>query len=181
MCSFSLAPAVQLAVAIVGATDAAAGRFQRPDPARHQARAGLLHHQPDRLHVPGPGRGGLVGGHLSFHDPCLFQSAALSGRRRASSCAWTASTTCSRWGDCERNSLYVFWTFLIGASSLAALPLVTAGFYSKDLILWRGLGSALVRQPLAVGRCGLLGAVLTSLYTFRMVFLTFSALPSRWF
>jgi len=29
-----------------------------------------------------------------------------------------------------------FWTFLIGAASLSALPLVTAGFYSKDKILW---------------------------------------------
>ena len=28
---------------------------------RHQARAGLLHHQPDRVHVPGAGRGRLVG------------------------------------------------------------------------------------------------------------------------
>ena len=29
-----------------------------------------------------------------------------------------------------------FWCFLIGASSLSALPLVTAGFYSKEWILW---------------------------------------------
>jgi NADH-quinone oxidoreductase subunit L len=29
-----------------------------------------------------------------------------------------------------------FWTFLIGSASLSALPLVTAGFYSKDQILW---------------------------------------------
>jgi NADH-quinone oxidoreductase subunit L len=30
----------------------------------------------------------------------------------------------------------VFWTFLIGSASLAALPLISAGFYSKDQILW---------------------------------------------
>ena len=29
-----------------------------------------------------------------------------------------------------------FWSFLIGSASLAALPFVDAGFYSKDLILW---------------------------------------------
>lgn len=29
-----------------------------------------------------------------------------------------------------------FWTFLIGSASLAALPLITAGFYSKDAIIW---------------------------------------------
>jgi NADH-quinone oxidoreductase subunit L len=30
----------------------------------------------------------------------------------------------------------IFWTFLIGSASLAALPLISAGFYSKDQILW---------------------------------------------
>ncbi|MDX5435765.1 MAG: NADH-quinone oxidoreductase subunit L, partial [Pontibacter sp.] len=30
----------------------------------------------------------------------------------------------------------VFWTFLIGSASLAAVPLISAGFYSKDQILW---------------------------------------------
>jgi NADH-quinone oxidoreductase subunit L len=61
-----------------------------------------------------------------------------------------------------------FWTFLIGACSLAALPFVTAGFYSKDLILekaWQG-------GPW-FWAAGLIGALLTSLYTFRVVFLTF--------
>ena len=35
-----------------------------------------------------------------------------------------------------------FWTFLIGSASLSALPLVTAGFYSKDLILWQAWSSS---------------------------------------
>lgn len=61
-----------------------------------------------------------------------------------------------------------FWTFLIGACSLAALPFVTAGFYSKDLILEKAwLGAPWLWAA------GLAGALLTSLYTFRMVFLTF--------
>jgi NADH-quinone oxidoreductase subunit L len=64
-----------------------------------------------------------------------------------------------------------FWTFLIGSASLSALPLVTAGFYSKDLILWQAWsspsGSALLWAA------GLLGAFITSVYTFRMVFVTF--------
>ncbi len=64
-----------------------------------------------------------------------------------------------------------FWTFLIGAASLSALPLVTAGFYSKDLILSQTLssGSGSVRLWLA----GLVGALITSVYAFRMVFVTF--------
>jgi NADH-quinone oxidoreductase subunit L len=65
----------------------------------------------------------------------------------------------------------VFWTFLIGALSLSALPLVTAGFYSKDLILWE-VWSSKEGNPL-LWAAGLAGALLTSIYSFRMVFLTF--------
>jgi len=65
----------------------------------------------------------------------------------------------------------VFWTFLIGSASLSALPLVTAGFYSKDLILWKAWSSG--SGSMALWAAGLFGAFLTSIYTFRMVFLTF--------
>jgi NADH-quinone oxidoreductase subunit L len=64
-----------------------------------------------------------------------------------------------------------FWTFLIGSASLAALPLVTAGFYSKDLILTEAWASPQSSPWLWAG--GLLGALVTSLYTFRMVFIIF--------
>ncbi len=64
-----------------------------------------------------------------------------------------------------------FWTFLIGSLSLAALPLVTAGFYSKDLILVDAFSSTSGSPWLWAA--GLAGAFLTSIYTFRMVFLTF--------
>ena len=63
-----------------------------------------------------------------------------------------------------------FWSFMIGSAALAALPL-TSGFYSKDAVLlsayhasWNG--------PLLWG-VGLLGALLTSIYSFRLVFLVF--------
>ena len=65
----------------------------------------------------------------------------------------------------------VFWTFLIGACSLSALPFVTAGFYSKDLIIYYSLASPLGNRWLWVA--GVLGTFITSLYTFRMVFITF--------
>jgi NADH-quinone oxidoreductase subunit L len=64
-----------------------------------------------------------------------------------------------------------FWTFLIGSASLSALPLVTAGFYSKDLILWKAWSSA--SGGTGLWAAGLFGAFITSIYTFRMVFLTF--------
>jgi NADH-quinone oxidoreductase subunit L len=74
-------------------------------------------------------------------------------------------------GGLRRQLPVVFWTFLIGSASLAALPLVTAGFYSKDLILWQAWSSEHGSHWLWAA--GLAGAFLTSIYTFRMVFLTF--------
>jgi NADH-quinone oxidoreductase subunit L len=75
-------------------------------------------------------------------------------------------------GGLRKELPITFWTFLIGASSLSALPLVTAGFYSKDLILWQAWSS---RSGIPwLWLAGAAGACLTSLYTFRMVFLIFS-------
>jgi len=74
-------------------------------------------------------------------------------------------------GGLRRQLPFIFWTFLIGSASLAALPVVTAGFYSKDLILWRAWSSPLGSRWLWAA--GLTGALLTSLYTFRMVFIAF--------
>ncbi len=68
-----------------------------------------------------------------------------------------------------------FWCFLIAAGSLSAVPLVTAGFYSKDLILWHAWSSPQGGTLLWIA--GLVGAFLTSVYTFRMVFLTFFGEP----
>ncbi len=68
-----------------------------------------------------------------------------------------------------------FWTFLIGAASLSALPLATAGFYSKDLILWEAWSSKSGGPWLWAA--GLVGAFVTSVYTFRMVFIAFFGRP----
>lgn len=65
----------------------------------------------------------------------------------------------------------IYWTFLIGSASLAALPFITAGFYSKDQILW--LAWAGEKGNLWFFLAALIGAFVTSIYTFRMVFLTF--------
>ncbi len=65
----------------------------------------------------------------------------------------------------------IYWTFLIGAASLAALPFITAGFYSKDQILW--LAWAGEKGNIWFYLAALIGAFLTAIYTFRMVFLTF--------
>ncbi|MFT2009846.1 NADH-quinone oxidoreductase subunit L [Pontibacter sp. 13R65] len=76
-----------------------------------------------------------------------------------------------RMGGLQKKLPVVFWTFLIGAASLAAVPLVSAGFYSKDQILWLQLAGENGNVWLYLA--GLLGAFITSIYTFRMVFITF--------
>lgn len=65
----------------------------------------------------------------------------------------------------------IFWTFLIGSASLAALPLITAGFYSKDHILWYAW-AAENGTPL-LWLIALLGAFITAAYTARMMIVTF--------
>lgn len=64
----------------------------------------------------------------------------------------------------------VFWSFLIGAAALAALPF-TSGFFSKDQILLSAYEVQGIGPWLWAG--GLLGAIVTALYSFRLVFVVF--------
>jgi NADH-quinone oxidoreductase subunit L len=76
-----------------------------------------------------------------------------------------------RMGGLARKIPRTFWPFLAGAVCLAGLPL-TGGFFSKDSILaevWLK-GGALYG---ALYLLGLLTALLTSVYTFRVVYLVF--------
>lgn len=74
-------------------------------------------------------------------------------------------------GGLRKKLPVIFWTFLIGSASLAALPLVTAGFYSKDSILWYSIATS--QGSVWLWLAGYVGAAFTAVYTFRMVFLTF--------
>ena len=74
-------------------------------------------------------------------------------------------------GGLRKKMPVVFLTFLIGSASLSALPLVTAGFYSKDAILWFAYSSN--SGGMVLWLAGIVGAFLTALYSFRMIFITF--------
>ncbi|MFT7244658.1 MAG: NADH-quinone oxidoreductase subunit L [Candidatus Azotimanducaceae bacterium] len=63
-----------------------------------------------------------------------------------------------------------FWSFIIGSAALSALPF-TSGFYSKDAILLSAYEN--VWQGPLLWSVGLLGALLTSIYSFRLVFIVF--------
>jgi len=72
-------------------------------------------------------------------------------------------------GGLRKSLPLVYACFIVGGSALAALPFVTAGFYSKDEIIWQTLAA---NKPEFVF-AGLLGAFLTSIYTFRLIFVVF--------
>lgn len=62
------------------------------------------------------------------------------------------------------------WAFLIGAASLAGIPFITAGFYSKEAILtatWPVSAGPLLWTVAAIG------ALITGVYIFRVYFLVF--------
>ena len=59
--------------------------------------------------------------------------------------------------------------FMVGGLALSAFPWLTAGFYSKDEILWQAYAGGHNGFFLA----GLVGAFLTPLYTFRLIFTVF--------
>jgi NADH-quinone oxidoreductase subunit L len=75
-----------------------------------------------------------------------------------------------RMGGLRRHLPVAFWSFVIGSAALAALPL-TAGFYSKDEIL----AATYLQNPYGAWllAAGLLGALVTAIYSFRLVFIVF--------
>ena len=66
-----------------------------------------------------------------------------------------------------------FWSFMIGSAALAALPF-TSGFYSKHEILL----AAFEASPI-LWATGCLGALITGIYSFRLVFVVFFGEQSR--
>ncbi|AVT59546.1 NADH-quinone oxidoreductase subunit L [Pectobacterium versatile] len=72
-------------------------------------------------------------------------------------------------GGLRKTIPLVYVCFLVGGAALAALPLITAGFFSKDEILAGAWANGHVNLMVA----GLAGAFMTSLYTFRMIFIVF--------
>src|SRR5690348_9455254 len=74
-------------------------------------------------------------------------------------------------GGLRKEMPVAFWTFLAAGCSLAGLPLITAGFYSKGLIVWEAW-SAKDGNPW-LWLAAVVGVLLTSLYIFRLIFLVF--------
>jgi len=167
---FALAPVVQSAIAIIGAATllvAGLGALAQKDIKRMLAYSTISQLGYMFLAL-GVGAWSAAVFHLMTH---AFFKALLFLGAGAVILAQHHEQDMFKMGGLRRKLPAVFWTFLIGSASLSALPLVTAGFYSKDLILWRAWSSP--SGGAALWAAGLLGAFITSLYTFRMVFVTF--------
>lgn len=80
-----------------------------------------------------------------------------------------------RMGGLKEKLPVTYWTFVIGSLALAGFPF-TAGFFSKDDLLVAAWSSGSLGQMLTI--LGLLTALLTAFYSFRLVFVTFWG-PSR--
>jgi NADH-quinone oxidoreductase subunit L len=73
-----------------------------------------------------------------------------------------------RMGGLKRDLPVTYWTFLVGALAIAGVPGL-AGFFSKDEILFRTFASG----HTVLWVVGVLTALLTATYMFRLVFLAF--------
>ena len=71
-------------------------------------------------------------------------------------------------GGLKKDLPITYWTFVIGAIAIAGVP-PFAGFFSKDEILYRTFASG----HMVLWGVGLLTALLTAAYMFRLVFMTF--------
>jgi NADH-quinone oxidoreductase subunit L len=83
-----------------------------------------------------------------------------------------------RMGGLKKYLPITYWTFLIGTLAIAGIP-IFAGFFSKDEILYKTfVGTPFHHGSQILWVVGMLTALLTAAYMFRLVFLTFHG-PER--
>ncbi|MEX2270484.1 MAG: NADH-quinone oxidoreductase subunit L [Vicinamibacterales bacterium] len=71
-------------------------------------------------------------------------------------------------GGLKKKLPITYWTFLIGTLAIAGVPLLS-GFFSKDEILWKTYSGG----HYGIWIVGMITSLLTAVYMFRLVFLTF--------
>jgi NADH-quinone oxidoreductase subunit L len=167
---FSLAPIVQTAIAIIGATTLLVAGFSAL--AQHDLKRILAYSTISQIGYMflalGVGAWSAAVFHFMIH---AFFKALLFLAAGVVILVLNEEHDIFKMGGLRKKMPVVFMTFLIGSASLSALPLITAGFYSKDAILWYSISSGTGSVLLWIA--GITGAFLTALYSFRMIFLTF--------
>ena len=167
---FSLAPIVQSAIAIIGALTLLLAGFSALS--QHDLKRILAYSTISQIGYMflalGVGAWSAAVFHFMIH---AFFKALLFLGAGVVILVLNEEHNIFRMGGLRKKMPLVFITFLIGAASLSALPIITAGFYSKDLILWYSFSSQ--SGSILLWIAGIVGAFLTALYSFRMIFLTF--------
>ncbi len=77
----------------------------------------------------------------------------------------------AKMGGLRRRLPLAFAAFIVGGAALAGLPLITSGYYSKDLIIWETWASG--RSPL-FWVAGMTGVLLTTVYIMRLLLYVFA-------
>ena len=167
---FSLAPVVQTAIAIIGALTLLLAGFSAL--AQHDLKRILAYSTISQIGYMflalGVGAWSAAIFHFMIH---AFFKALLFLGAGVVILVLDEEHDIFKMGGLRKKMPVVFYTFLIGSASLSALPLVTAGFYSKDQILWYSVSSQ--SGSIILWLAGIIGAFLTALYSFRMIFITF--------
>jgi NADH-quinone oxidoreductase subunit L len=167
---FQLAPTAQLAVAVVGAVTLVAAGFAAVT--QDDIKRILAYSTVSQIGYMflGLGVGAWTAAIFHFMTHAFFKALLFL----ASGMVITSmhhEQNIFKMGGLRKKLPLTYWAFVIGGCSLAGLPLVTAGFYSKGLILWGALSSPVGSTWLWI--FGVVGVFMTSLYIFRLIFITF--------
>jgi NADH-quinone oxidoreductase subunit L len=167
---FSLAPAAQFAVAIVGAATLLLAGFSALT--QHDIKRVLAYSTVSQIGYMflALGVGAWQAAMFHFVTHAFFKALLFLGAGVIIN-ALDDEHSIFRMGGLRKELPVAFWTFLIAGCSLAGLPFITAGFFSKDLIIWQ-TWSAEQGYP-GFWIAGMIGALLTSLYIFRVIFRVF--------
>ena len=100
---------------------------------------------------------------------CCSSAPARSSRR------CTTSRTSATWAGCKDKIPFTYWMMVIGTLALTGFPF-TAGYFSKDAIIEAAFAG---KNPMAFYAflCTSIGALLTSFYSWRLIFKTFHGKP----
>jgi NADH-quinone oxidoreductase subunit L len=167
---FSLAPAAQLAVAVVGAATLLLAGFSALT--QHDIKRVLAYSTVSQIGYMflALGVGAWQAALFHFVTHAFFKALLFLGAGVIIE-ALHDEHSIFKMGGLRKEMPVAFWTFVMAGCSLAGLPFITAGFFSKDLIIWE-TWSAQGGHP-AFWIAGMVGALLTSLYTFRLIFRVF--------
>jgi NADH-quinone oxidoreductase subunit L len=167
---FALAPAVQLAVAALGAFTLLIAAFSALN--QHDLKRIIAYSTISQIGYMflALGVGAWRAAIFHFMTHAFFKSLLFLGAG-AVMMRIGDEHDIFRMGGLWRHLPVAFVTFLAGAISLSALPIITAGFYSKDIIMLAAWQSG----PGGPGlwAAGFVTAFLTAVYIFRAVFIVF--------